>query len=541
MAPQKPRTKSRSPAPSRTPTTPSQFFPPSYFAAAAGVPYPLTNDGPTQLRAPLAPGQQEPYSFSSNGSYEYASSSTRRKSRLSDLDLMEPNLLPTLSDTVERMTRPPSQVISSSPLHPVSGPDYSPAVARTPSTSSQSSSAYSVKSEHSSVIETPAIPVARKQSFLRSLSHAHLEQPPLNTRASSSRTTPKSILKVHMTSDQHPPVRQAHLDDVRHSTDHTRKAGRSCIPVPSEPLLTESRTEYARQVPISPRSKVENPLRSDRAHSRTDPGTLPKGSPATHGRNPQPNPQPSGIPRRVGIPPSPVTTRVSPATQLSNRNSETESGNATQREKRRLFVTNAEISSSSSSESQNQAHLMRYPKPKQLARTDSRSSAESQLRPARFGLGLGLPGVSESRILSKFPPGHRWATKVANDGSLPHHATFPSKKRQQRDSTPKGRGRSPCQNTQVKAVDGQRRQRELLSLVHSDLSDSQPSSSEGSERCLVSDGSGDSFDDSGSEYSPTEEDDHTLRTLSRRETKQEQTRSKAATGQSRVNFQGDSG
>ncbi|KAF8429986.1 hypothetical protein L210DRAFT_3764630 [Boletus edulis BED1] len=90
-------------------------------------------------------------------------------------------------------------------------------------------------------------------------------------------------------------------------------------------------------------------------------------------------------------------------------------------------------------------------------------------------------------------------------------ANSPSSKRHPHE---KRYHRLPSRNTRIDSADGQRR-RELLSLIHPDLDDSsgfdsQPSSSEGSEdRCLVSDGSGDSlrsaFDDSGSEYSPTEE------------------------------------
>ena len=480
------------PAPLRTPTTPSQFFPPAYFAAAAGVPYPHDL-------------YQDPYPFSSNA----CSPRTRRKSQLGDL---EPQLLPTLSDTVERMTRPPSQVV---PSRPVPRPEYSPGVARTPSISSQSSSAYSVRSD---AYRTPTLqPTSGKQPTLRS---PYPERPP-----SSRSPNPKSILKSHTISDRHLQVRQAHLED------HARKAGQSPIPIPPDPLPLES---SARQVP----PKIDGSLRTGRARSRTDPGTLPKGLPSTHGRNALPNPQPSGIPRRVGIPPSPATPRVS---QASTGGSDAGSVNSTQPEKRRLFVTNTQISSSSSSESQ--APLTRYVKPKTLSRTDSQSSTESQLRPPRFGLGLGLSGVNEPKNFVKFSPGQRWTTKVSGDESYLRHTNSPSNKRHHRDGTPKRRDRSPSRNARVDSADGQRRQRELLSLMHADLNDSsgcdsQPSSSEGPEdRPLVSDGSGDSLrsalDDSGSEYSPAEEDHHALpRTSTRWGAELEQTRSKGSARQS---------
>ena len=558
MAPSKSRTKPRSPAPLRTPTTPSQYFPPSYFAAAAGVPYPPgRDDDGTAFRTPLTPRQQEPSPFSSNAPYEcvlQTSSQARRRSRLGDLDLMEPHLLPTLSDTVERMTRPPSQVITSSPCHPLPGPDYSSGVARASSIASQSSAASFARSEpHSSTAVTSQTPIIQsacgKQTFLRSPSSAPPEPPLSSTRSPSSRTNPKSILKAHTISDQHLQVRQAHLDDVRPPTDHTRKAGRSPIPVPPEPLPSECKIEH-RQMATSPRPKIDSSLRTGRARSRTDPGIPPKGLPATHGRNTQQSGlQPSGIPRRVGIPPSPATSRIPTVAQMSNINPETETTKSTQCGKRRLFVTNAEISSSSSSEYQ--TPLTRFTIPKALSRTDSQSSTESQLRPPRFGLGLGLSGVSESRNLVKLSPAQKWTTKIPIHESLPRHVNPPSIKRQQRDGTPKKSERLPSRSARVDSADGQRRKRELLSLMHADGSsgcDSQPSSSEGSDnRCLVSDESGDSlrsgFGDSGSEYSPAEEADHTAHTLTRPMAKQEQTRSKATIRQSRrVNLPGaDSG
>ena len=528
--------------PLRTPTTaPSQFFPPAYFAAAAGVPYPPSRD---ETACQQDQFYQETYPFSSNASScsprTGNPTGARRKSQLGDL---ESQLLPTLSDTVERMTRPPSQVVPNSPFRPVPGPGYLPGVARTPSTSSQSSSAYSVRSD-----ETPIIQPTSGKQPLRSPSNAYPEQPPPSARPSSSRSpNPKSILKSHSLSDRHLQVRQAHLEDARPPTDHARKAGRSPIPIPPDPLPSDSRVEHTRQTPTSPRPKVDGSIRTGRARSRTDPGTLPKGLSSTHTRHAQqPNPQPSGIPRRVGISPSPATPRIPVAAPVSLSGSDAGSANSTQPEKRRLFVTNAEISSSSSTESQ--APLMRYIKPKPIARTDSQSSTDCQLRPPRFGLGLGLSGINESKNSVK-SPGQRWTTKIPSDEAYLRSATSPSNKRHQRDGTPKRSDRSSSRNARVDNADGQRRQRELRSLMYPDLNDSsgcdsRPSSSEVSEdRCLVSDGSGDSlrsaFDDSGSEYSPGEEVGHAIRPSSTKwETKMEQTRSKATPRQSRANLAG---
>ncbi|KAG9312503.1 hypothetical protein JVU11DRAFT_6894 [Chiua virens] len=156
--------KSRSPVPLWTPT---QFFPPSHFAAAAGVPYPPNRDDDgTTPSTPAGRFQQDIHSLSSPLASN--TSRPRRRSRLDDFGLLEPHLLPTLSDTVERMTRPPSQTIPSSPLPfgPSSKPDFSASpvsVARAPSTSSQSSSAYSVRSEHHTVMTPTIRPTSGKQ------------------------------------------------------------------------------------------------------------------------------------------------------------------------------------------------------------------------------------------------------------------------------------------------------------------------------------------------------------------------------------------
>lgn len=531
----------RSPA-LRTPTTTSQFFPPSYFAAAAGIPYPPNRDETASTPNQQDQVYQDGYPFSSNASYPVAewsphTSRARRRSQLGDL---EPQLLPTLSDTVERMTRPPSQV-ASPPFRPVPGPSYSPGVKRTPSTSSQSSSAYSVTSEaHSSdaAAQTPILQPTSGKQPARAPSNPYPEQPPSSVR--SRLPNPKSILKSHTLSDRHLQVRHTHLEDVR-PTDPARKVGRSPIPMPPDPSPLESRIDS--QTPTSPRPKIDGALRTGRVRSRTDPGTLPKGLSSAHGKSTH-APNPSGIPRRVGIPPSPATLRVStPVT-----GPDAGSVHAFQPEKRRLFVTNAAIASSSSSESQ--APLARYVKPKTPSRSDSQSSTETQLRPPRFGLGLGLSGVNESKNAVKTSPGLRWTTKMTGDESHLRHTHSPGNKRHPREGTPKRRDRSPSWNARVDHADGQRRHRELLSLMHADLNDSsgcdsQPSSSEGSEDpCLASNGSGDSlrsaFDDSGSEYSPPEDDGLVIRRHSTRwETKLEQARAKTTARQSRANLAGD--
>ncbi|KAJ3011476.1 hypothetical protein NUW54_g2156 [Trametes sanguinea] len=149
------RSKSRSPAP-RTPTTPATpqfnsrpptFFPPSHYAAAAGIPYPGDSQQtprdyttsfehcpsvsslsyPALEEAPMdsveatshlgAVGRLIGRSSSKRSTASLSKSSLKgekdteavdkRKSRIADIPLLETHLLPSLRDTVDRMTQLP--------------------------------------------------------------------------------------------------------------------------------------------------------------------------------------------------------------------------------------------------------------------------------------------------------------------------------------------------------------------------------------------------------------------------------------------------
>lgn len=83
-----------SPATSSQSSRPPTFFPPSHYAAAAGIVYSKpVND----------------YSFKDEQMEKDRgfSERERRKSQLGDLPLLEAQLLPSLRDTVDRMTNPP--------------------------------------------------------------------------------------------------------------------------------------------------------------------------------------------------------------------------------------------------------------------------------------------------------------------------------------------------------------------------------------------------------------------------------------------------
>jgi hypothetical protein len=161
------KTSSRSPGISsasyfQSTSTPKGFHPPSYYAAAAGLIYshphddkpsetpshrtittdmPLTDIDDTFVPAPIPTAQQLPVSSSasstepslvfrmsflnrrlSKGNGLGRKSSSKRKSQLVDLPLIEAQLVPSLRDTIDRMTNSPnSQTQSPSVVsHPLS-------------------------------------------------------------------------------------------------------------------------------------------------------------------------------------------------------------------------------------------------------------------------------------------------------------------------------------------------------------------------------------------------------------------------------------
>ncbi|KAL1755548.1 hypothetical protein FB107DRAFT_213290 [Schizophyllum commune] len=145
------RSKSRSPVPpSPQPPSSPRFLPPSHYAAAAGIPYnpPSRNkDDDTRSKARPPPDTREhattpPSDVPSESSFEFKPRTESRFSlfarRLSvshprpaeqdvnaadvpDIPMLEAQLLPTLRDTITRMTRPPSSA-SSAPPSPMLDP-----------------------------------------------------------------------------------------------------------------------------------------------------------------------------------------------------------------------------------------------------------------------------------------------------------------------------------------------------------------------------------------------------------------------------------
>lgn len=160
------KTYSRSPGPSKSPLSPAQtptFQPPSFYAAAANMPYPLNTPLPyrrEEYKSPNIPityptqtmvngneygGDMDPtgnhHDQNLQGPRKRASSisrslaraiprsgrpereeesNTNRKSQLNDIPLLETQLLPSLRDTIDRMTHPhlPANVANNEPHRP---------------------------------------------------------------------------------------------------------------------------------------------------------------------------------------------------------------------------------------------------------------------------------------------------------------------------------------------------------------------------------------------------------------------------------------
>lgn len=168
------RNKSRSPTPPASPfpcsPRPSNFFPPSHYAAAAGIAYPIRPptshdsmivdpDDTHSKRDSFVPISYPSQSLSSDSSFEFKAVSlpqyatpppTRKSKQLGNIPHLETLLIPSLRDTIDRMTRPPSLINSPGSAHldlPTRGlgrsssPSFSSATSAAPSFSSTSSGA----------------------------------------------------------------------------------------------------------------------------------------------------------------------------------------------------------------------------------------------------------------------------------------------------------------------------------------------------------------------------------------------------------------
>ncbi|KAG6917414.1 hypothetical protein DXG01_002683 [Tephrocybe rancida] len=297
------RSQTRSPLP--TLSTSRQFLPPSHYAAAAGITYDDNKHITTYNKGdskdhygrtfmPAYPyeadsASESSFEFKSNPSNEdkpppFPSRSNRRSRReslLNDLPQLEANLLPSLRDTIDRMTKSPAQTESCSASH-LSIPRPSGA-----SRSSRSLSPAHASREHPMPKSTTPELSSRGRSspvdILNSQTNLPVKLPPRSTLRPPA-------AKIHsQPSDNSPP------GSIRSILKKIPKRGATPSPNPDG--------GGSRRSTISNGSKPALP--PSRSRSRTDPGAVPTvvsfadqypPRNAGHGDS-LPAPRPSGIPR----------------------------------------------------------------------------------------------------------------------------------------------------------------------------------------------------------------------------------------------------
>ncbi|KAK7460497.1 Protein T2 [Stygiomarasmius scandens] len=300
------RSRSRSPAApilSNASTQSRPFLPPSHYAAAGGFTLPdkgkssersasrssyACQDGysPSSFLVPDSDtsfegrSSTDSHSTSSSAKSPCVSALKRRQSQYSNLPLVEAQLLPSLRDTIDRMTRPPSRA-AVSPLSPIPTPNtptlrishddhdetpnsYSSPRSRTPLVSESS-----MNYDRASIVNQPSTPKPAQtpKSALKSA---------LRTPTSSSKSSSSKAEDAHgnASSSQSPGVGST-LRSVRSLL--MRKPSFSSATTSSE---KEKQSSKENAKPTESFSVLRAPSLSSstnytRSRSRTDPGTLP--------------------------------------------------------------------------------------------------------------------------------------------------------------------------------------------------------------------------------------------------------------------------
>ncbi|KAK0187281.1 hypothetical protein F5146DRAFT_985383 [Armillaria mellea] len=357
-------TRAHSPAPaSYYPPSPRppNFLPPSHYAAAGGFSFlsrhaqqssTESDDVYRPVEVPSSPDIYMPVSQpDSDSSFEFQPRSekrftmtssknklNKRESQMMNLPMVETQLLPSLRDTIDRMTRPPSRAASShtAPL-PAQLSVKSFYVDRTLSPNMAPSSLRSPRPV------TPQLP-----------SPSPIEEP-MTPKAKQG--PPKPVLKSALRAPT-PKLFSPKVDSAEPMLPASFTGASALRSVRSLLRRKSSTTSSTTCESIVPKHMVKQtessiPIRPSRARSRTDPGTFlnPKVS-----QDPPSTPQPgkpkafvSNIPRPRGKSPGGVRFRG----QLTDESDAEYRYDSQNRNARKLVVANAEVfASSSSSESE---------------------------------------------------------------------------------------------------------------------------------------------------------------------------------------------
>ncbi|KAL0576636.1 Protein T2 [Marasmius crinis-equi] len=367
------RSRSRSPAhpPVPGPQSPRQFLPTSHYATAAGLKMPekiqhVCDDAQQQAEkisrlsympyiSPRSTPSNDSIDFQSNSPYTGNSGNTaesrrKRESQISNLPMVESQLLPSLRDTIDRMTRPPSR-------------SYSKTGPSTPTLkiSTDADSYWPIATESSPRPPSrPYTPQSHPTKYAPEDSLAVSSQPSTPKLASS---TPKSALKSALRS----PNSKIKPDNSENTTPQsgnggTLKSVRSLLRRKSSAATGVGSATKQELKENKPPESFSVQRTTGRSRSKTDPGTRPPSQcskdaiplPAT----PQPPVHPSkafnsNIPRFRSNYIGGATTNLTDDSDLENR-FEQEA-----RQRRRLTVINAKIPPcSSSSESEAESLVM---------------------------------------------------------------------------------------------------------------------------------------------------------------------------------------
>ncbi|KAG1743789.1 hypothetical protein EDB19DRAFT_540023 [Suillus lakei] len=387
---------SRSPAPNTTPTSPAhRFLPPSHYAAAAGVPYSANRSRAHESRppqpytssAPPLPSQSSLASASDSHTLntDYSTNfKSKRRSQVGDLGLMEAHLLPSLKDTIDRMTRPSSQLQMPSPL-----PNENPQLDHRANIGQYSSSHPRSKLARTTQLSSTSYPSSYSKDTSHQLPVAQSEGPPRPSR-SALRQKPKPILKAQpRTPTMIPSDRLSDRPFEAPRPAGLARSGNLDWPSsmesfsPRSALPHKQKTQPLRQPSIT--TNIGSSRRTERARARTDPGAPNNPAPSTSSlATPQPKNYRSNIPRRVAPPLLRHTPRESSQDSLTDAEPQASSS----LRGRKLAADNNFVFPSSSSESDETPVMF----PKQPSFTQGRVSASKapEKKKERFGLGFGF-------------------------------------------------------------------------------------------------------------------------------------------------------
>ncbi|KAK0452990.1 uncharacterized protein EV420DRAFT_1557910 [Desarmillaria tabescens] len=353
------RSNTRAQSPSCYPPSPRppNFLPPSHYAAAGGFSFlsrhaqqsSTESDGVYRpVEAPSSPDIYMPVSQpDSDSSFEFQPRSdkrftmmssknkfNKRESQMVNLPLVETQLLPSLRDTIDKMTRPPSRAATS---HTTPSPAQ-----------------LSVKSFHVDRMLSPSITPSSPRSPRPVTPQPPCPEPIEEPMTPKAKPALKSALRAP-TPKLFPPKTPDNAESSSPGSFTGASALRSVRSLLRRKSSTTSSTTTCESVVPKPIVKTESniPIRPSRARSRTDPGTFlnPKIS-----QDPPSTPQPgkpkafvSNIPRPRGKSPGSVRFRG----QFTDESDFEYRYDAQKRSTRKLVVANAEVfASSSSSESE---------------------------------------------------------------------------------------------------------------------------------------------------------------------------------------------